>query len=301
MLALTTVFGFALVALTVVLTPGPNMAYLVSRSVYEGRRAGLVSLLGVLAAFSVYIVLTCAGLTALLVTVPLAYTALRVAGTLYLGYLAYQTLKPGGRTPFEVVDLPPDSDRKLFVMGFLANLLNPKGALLYLVPPPSVHRPSLGPGRLADPPVGPAPNVRQRHGQRPNHLRVRDHLRKAPGQRNPRQAPASRDGNRFGRTGPETGIRLTEVTNRRSNDKPITESTPFPFSSCSGHGKRGSTPTVALSGSRKRACVREIFPSLEEAEGLRQHLHRQETDIISIPVTAVTLAHETPEDLESAA
>lgn len=145
MLTLSTALGFALVALTVVLTPGPNMAYLVSRSVCQGRRAGLVSLLGVLTAFSVYIVLTCAGLTALLVTVPIAYTALRITGALYLAYLAYQTLKPGGRTPFEVQDLSPDSERKLFAMGFLTNLLNPKAALLYLSLLPQFVDPSRGP------------------------------------------------------------------------------------------------------------------------------------------------------------
>ena len=145
MLSWSAAFGFALVALTVVLTPGPNMAYLVSRSVCQGRRAGLISLLGVLTAFSLYIVLTCAGLTALLVTVPLAYTALRIAGALYLAYLAYHTLKPSGRTPFEVQHLAPDSELKLFAMGFLTNLLNPKAALLYLSLLPQFVDPHRGP------------------------------------------------------------------------------------------------------------------------------------------------------------
>ncbi len=125
-------FGFAAVALTVVLTPGPNMAYLVSRSLCQGRRAGLVSLAGVIAAFSLYIVLTCAGLTALLVTIPVAYAALRLSGAAYLAYLAYTTLRPGGRTPFEITELSRDSERRLFAMGFLTNLLIPKAALLYL-------------------------------------------------------------------------------------------------------------------------------------------------------------------------
>ena len=137
--------GFAVVAFTIVMTPGPNMAYLVSRSICQGKRAGLISLAGVLLAFSLYVVLTCAGLTALLVTIPLAYTTLRFAGALYLGYLAFQTLRPGGRTPFEVANLSPDSARRLFSMGFLTNLLNPKAALLYLSLLPQFVKPALSP------------------------------------------------------------------------------------------------------------------------------------------------------------
>ena len=72
------------------------------------------------------------GITALLMAVPLAYDVLRMGGALYLAYLAWQALKPGGRSPFEVRDLPTDSPRKLFVMGLVTNLLNPKIAVLYL-------------------------------------------------------------------------------------------------------------------------------------------------------------------------
>jgi threonine/homoserine/homoserine lactone efflux protein len=75
---------------------------------------------------------TAFGITALLFAVPLAYDALRFGGALYLAYLAWQALKPGGRSPFQVRALPPDSPRKLFVMGFFTNLLNPKIAMLYL-------------------------------------------------------------------------------------------------------------------------------------------------------------------------
>jgi threonine/homoserine/homoserine lactone efflux protein len=72
------------------------------------------------------------GITALLIAVPFAYDALRFGGALYLLYLAWQAVKPGGRSPFQVRDLPVDSPRKLFTMGFVTNLLNPKIAVLYL-------------------------------------------------------------------------------------------------------------------------------------------------------------------------
>nr|WP_241015066.1 LysE family translocator [Burkholderia sp. Ac-20379] len=115
-----------------VLTPGPNMIYLVSRSICQGRRAGLVSLAGVALGFLVYLLCAAFGLTALLLAIPYAYDALRVAGALYLLHLAWQALRPGGRSPFEVRALPPDSPRRLFAMGFATNLANPKIAVMYL-------------------------------------------------------------------------------------------------------------------------------------------------------------------------
>ncbi|MBN3728028.1 LysE family transporter [Burkholderia sp. Ac-20379] len=129
---LPTLFAFGLVSLGMVLTPGPNMIYLVSRSICQGRRAGLVSLAGVALGFLVYLLCAAFGLTALLLAIPYAYDALRVAGALYLLHLAWQALRPGGRSPFEVRALPPDSPRRLFAMGFATNLANPKIAVMYL-------------------------------------------------------------------------------------------------------------------------------------------------------------------------
>ncbi|WP_109481276.1 LysE family translocator [Paraburkholderia sp. C35] len=124
--------AFALVALGMALTPGPNMVYLVSRSICQGRTAGLISLGGVALGFVFYMFCAAFGITALLLAVPFAYDALRFGGALYLLYLAWQAVKPGGRSPFQVRDLPVDSPRKLFTMGFVTNLLNPKIAVLYL-------------------------------------------------------------------------------------------------------------------------------------------------------------------------
>jgi threonine/homoserine/homoserine lactone efflux protein len=128
----TTLAAFAAVALAMVLTPGPNMAYLVSRTICQGRAAGLVSLGGVGIGFVVYVLLAAFGITALLLAVPLAYDALRMAGAVYLGWMAWNALRPGGASPFQVQKLPADSHRRLFSMGFLTSLLNPKVAALYL-------------------------------------------------------------------------------------------------------------------------------------------------------------------------
>lgn len=124
--------AFALIALGMVLTPGPNMIYLISRSICQGRVAGLISLAGVALGFVFYMLCAAFGITALVMAVPYAYDAIRFAGALYLLWLAWQTVRPGGRSPFQVRELPADSPRKLFTMGFLTNLLNPKIAVMYL-------------------------------------------------------------------------------------------------------------------------------------------------------------------------
>jgi threonine/homoserine/homoserine lactone efflux protein len=123
---------FALVALGMVLTPGPNMIYLISRSICQGRRAGLISLGGVALGFVFYMLCAAFGITAFIFAVPYAYDVLRLGGAAYLLYLAWQAIKPGARSAFAVRDLPVDTPRKLFTMGLVTNLANPKIAVMYL-------------------------------------------------------------------------------------------------------------------------------------------------------------------------
>ncbi len=120
------------------------MIYLVSRSLCQGPIAGLVSLGGVALGFVVYVLLTACGITVLLFAVPFAYDVLKFAGALYLAWLAWQALRPGGRSPFQVRDLPADSNRKLLLMGFVTSLLNPKVAVLYLSLLPQFIDPARG-------------------------------------------------------------------------------------------------------------------------------------------------------------
>ncbi|MCX5509612.1 LysE family translocator [Pseudomonas sp. BJa3] len=136
--------AFALISLGMVLTPGPNMIYLISRSICQGRGAGLVSLAGVAMGFVFYMLCAALGITALVMAVPFAYDALRIGGALYLLYLAWQALRPGGRSPFQVRELPADSPRRLFMMGFVTNLLNPKIAVMYLSLMPQFIEPGHG-------------------------------------------------------------------------------------------------------------------------------------------------------------
>lgn len=136
--------AFALISLGMVLTPGPNMIYLISRSICQGYVAGLISLGGVALGFVFYMACAAFGITAMIMAVPYAYDTLRIAGAIYLLWLAWQAIRPGGKSPFQVKDLPKDTPKKLFLMGLFTNILNPKAAVMYLSLLPQFINPEHG-------------------------------------------------------------------------------------------------------------------------------------------------------------
>jgi threonine/homoserine/homoserine lactone efflux protein len=136
------VFGAA--ALLMAVTPGPNMIYLISRSICQGRTAGLMSWAGVVLGFTFHMLCASVGLTALFMAVPLGYELLKFGGALYLLWLAWQAVRPGARSPFEAKDLPPVPPRELFTMGLLTSILNPKVAIFYLSVLPQFIVPEAG-------------------------------------------------------------------------------------------------------------------------------------------------------------
>jgi threonine/homoserine/homoserine lactone efflux protein len=122
----------ALASVVLALTPGPNMLYLLSRTLFQGRRAGLVSWSGTSVGLSFHMLAAALGLTAVLMAVPVAYDAIRLAGAAYLLWLAWTTIRGATGTPFSPVALPAVPDRVLFRQGVTASVLNPKLALFYL-------------------------------------------------------------------------------------------------------------------------------------------------------------------------
>lgn len=136
---------FILAALILVISPGPNMIYLISKSITQGKKSGFISLTGVVCGFLFHIIMVSFGLTAVLLAVPLAYTVLKTLGTVYLLYLAYQAIKPKSRNIFDVdKNGAHDSPKKLFTIGFLTNVLNPKVAVFYLSFFPQFIKPEYG-------------------------------------------------------------------------------------------------------------------------------------------------------------
>jgi len=122
---------FVAAAMVLLITPGPAVLYIVTRSVEQGRLAGLVSALGVHVGTLVHVAAAALGVSALLVSSALAFDIVKYLGAMYLVYIGVRKLAgwdqaPGGRA------LAPRSLRRLFGQGVVVNVLNPKTALFFL-------------------------------------------------------------------------------------------------------------------------------------------------------------------------
>jgi threonine/homoserine/homoserine lactone efflux protein len=143
MLPLDTLVVFTVAALILAVTPGPVWLYLISRTLAQGRRAGYFSMLGVTAGLAVHAALGAFGLTVILLAIPFAFDAIRLAGAAYLLWLAWTTIRGNGLS-FEARPLPPASAAALLRQGFVAAFLNPKVAVFYLSLFPQFVDPAAG-------------------------------------------------------------------------------------------------------------------------------------------------------------
>lgn len=134
-------FGFFVVAVFLLnVTPGPDTAYIVGRSVAQGRRAGLMSALGISAGCCVHSLACAFGLTALLAASATAFTVIKFVGALYLVYLGVRLIFTKPDKPAADAANPAASQgaatarplRQLFLQGFWTNVLNPKVVLFFV-------------------------------------------------------------------------------------------------------------------------------------------------------------------------
>jgi len=122
---------FFVATVVLLLTPGPAVLYIVARSVDQGRRAGLVSVLGIEAGNSVHVLAAAFGLSALLASSALAFSAVKYLGAAYLIFLGVRKLL-SPETVIPVAAGPAPSRRRIFWQGVLVTVLNPKTALFFL-------------------------------------------------------------------------------------------------------------------------------------------------------------------------
>jgi threonine/homoserine/homoserine lactone efflux protein len=123
---------FVSAALVLLLVPGPAVLYIFARSAAHGRRAGLVSILGIHVATLVHVAAAALGLSAILASSALAFSLIKYAGAAYLVWLGLRKLF--GRSEIADADVSAQaaSHWRLFRDGFIVNLLNPKTALFFL-------------------------------------------------------------------------------------------------------------------------------------------------------------------------
>ena len=128
---LSTLPAFVAASLVLLVIPGPAVMFIVARSGAQGRRAGLISVLGVHTASVVHVLAAVGGLSAILVASSIGFSVVRVAGGAYLVCLGVRALRSAHRAD---VALEPAARpaRRLFTEGFVVNLFNPKVALFFL-------------------------------------------------------------------------------------------------------------------------------------------------------------------------
>jgi threonine/homoserine/homoserine lactone efflux protein len=139
---LDTLLIFAAASVLLALTPGPNLLYLLSRTMCQGTRAGFVSLAGTMSGLTVHMLAAAFGLSAVLVAVPFAFDAIKLAGAAYLLWIAWSTIREGGG--FEPRPMEPAPDAMLYRQALLTGILNPKVAIFYLSLLPQFIDPARG-------------------------------------------------------------------------------------------------------------------------------------------------------------
>ncbi len=123
---------FFAAAAALLLTPGPAVLYIVARSGEQGRRAGLLSALGIGLGTLVHVAAAALGLSALLVSSAVAFSTVKYVGALYLIFLGVRRLLVKAGPEEALPSRPRASMRRIFAEGVLVNVLNPKTALFFL-------------------------------------------------------------------------------------------------------------------------------------------------------------------------
>ncbi len=143
-----TLFVFSLAALAILAVPGPAVVYIVTRSIDQGRGAGLASVLGIHVGTLVHLTAATVGLSAILVSSATAFTLVKALGAVYLIVIGIRTLL-GRADPADTdPQRPPRRRRRDFAEGVVVNVLNPKTALFFLAFLPQFVDPARGQASL---------------------------------------------------------------------------------------------------------------------------------------------------------
>ncbi|MBA7468752.1 Leucine efflux protein [subsurface metagenome] len=136
--------AFALTALIIEITPGPNMTYLAALSLSSGMRTGFAAVAGIAIGLATYGIVAAFGLAAVIDSSPVLYGILRWGGVAYLLWLAWETWSSERETSPDATDGPDGEPWVAFRRGLITNLLNPKAAVFYVAVLPEFIRTGAG-------------------------------------------------------------------------------------------------------------------------------------------------------------
>ena len=148
--SLTTILTFALASIVLIITPGPDMALQLSRSINYGRIHGLSTFVGTMLGLLVHSALVALGISILIVAAPPIFLALKIVGAIYLLWLAWHAIRKGGGFRLAAAAKQTPTPWQSFLAGVMIDLLNPKVVLFFVTfLPQFVHAGDPGaPGQL---------------------------------------------------------------------------------------------------------------------------------------------------------
>lgn len=129
---LPVILAFALAAFVLAVTPGPDMALFISRTINHGVGHGMATVAGAISGIAVHTSLVAFGISVLIVTAPTAFLVLKIAGAAYLVWLAVQAIRDGGGLSLERTAPARSSLVRSYLTGLGINLTNPKVALFFV-------------------------------------------------------------------------------------------------------------------------------------------------------------------------
>ncbi len=121
---------FLTASILLTLSPGPDIIYVLVQSISNGKKAGIVTTLGLVSGILIHTSLVAFGVSAVIKASPILFTLIKIFGALYLFYLAYKVFKSD--SSIAINNVPAKRSRNLFRQGFIMNVLNPKVTIFFL-------------------------------------------------------------------------------------------------------------------------------------------------------------------------
>lgn len=122
---------FLTASILLTLSPGPDIIYVLVQSMSNGKKAGIITTLGLISGILIHTSLVAFGVSAIIKASPILFTLIKIFGALYLFYLAYKVFKSDSSIAIGG-DIPVRRSRNLFRQGFIMNVLNPKVTIFFL-------------------------------------------------------------------------------------------------------------------------------------------------------------------------